>query len=241
MRLMVAVVLFGAATVLSSRATAASKPSTTNYLGKWEGTIELFDASEGVCHLDISKVGENFVVDSERQTIGNCEAFVGIFTLTPGGSLRGGSTGSVVIAYDRERGRAIVSGLGKLRYLTRGLSEEQQNQRRLQQKRAMSDIRAIARGADLAASSAKSFRSMRSVAAVAKATKMDLPVTDPWGSPYLFEPTSDGYTITCYGADRKKDEAIVPGGTRSFNADIIFVSKGPKGDGFVTYPEGPQQ
>jgi hypothetical protein len=97
----------------TSVAHAQSKGSA--YLGKWEGSVESLTGREGACHLEISRVGESFTIESKRQTIGNCEAYVGIFTLTPEGNLKG----NIIIAYDKPKNRAIVSGLGKLRYLLR--------------------------------------------------------------------------------------------------------------------------
>ena len=96
-----------------------SRPSSSNYLGKWEGTVESLTGSEGRCHLDISTVGESLVIKSERQRIGNCVAYEGVWTLTPEGNLKGGPMGSMLISYDKKATQAVVSGLGGLRYLRR--------------------------------------------------------------------------------------------------------------------------
>jgi hypothetical protein len=92
-----------------------SKPTGSEFLGKWEVTI-----MEGPCHLDISRLGENFVIKSERQITGNCEAFEGVYTLTPEGNLKkGGDLMTVLISFDKTNNRAVVSGLDRLRYMTR--------------------------------------------------------------------------------------------------------------------------
>jgi hypothetical protein len=107
-----------------------SKPTGSDYLGKWEGTIEALTGSDGPCHLDISKVGESFVIKSERQTIGNCVFYEGIAILTPEGNLRrGNGLGEMVVSFDKNKNQAVVSGSGKLRYLTKAsmVSEQQQN------------------------------------------------------------------------------------------------------------------
>jgi len=96
-----------------------SRPTPSNYLGKWEGTVEALTGSEGRCHLDISPVGQSFVIKSERQQIGNCAAYEGVWTLTPEGNLKGGPMGSMLISYDKTKSQAVVSGLGQLRYLRR--------------------------------------------------------------------------------------------------------------------------
>ena len=97
-----------------------SKPNGSDYLGKWEGTIPALTGNEGPCHLDISKVGESFVIKSERQTIGNCVFYEGIYTLTPEGNLRyGSSAGEVIISFDPSKNQAVVSLGGVIRYLTK--------------------------------------------------------------------------------------------------------------------------
>jgi hypothetical protein len=102
-----------------------SKPSGSDYLGNWGGTVESITGDEGPCHLSISSVGQSFVIKSERQTIGNCAAYEGIWTLTPEGNLKGGPMGSMLISYDNTTKQAVVSGLGKLRYLTKAPSGEE--------------------------------------------------------------------------------------------------------------------
>jgi hypothetical protein len=99
-------------------------PKAGDYLGKWEGTVEALTGNEGQCHLDISAVGQSFVVKSERQRIGNCVAYEGIWTLTPEGNLKGGPLGSMLISYDKPTRRAVVSGLGQLRFLTRPTQQQ---------------------------------------------------------------------------------------------------------------------
>jgi FKBP-type peptidyl-prolyl cis-trans isomerase len=95
-------------------------------LGKWEGAIESITGSDGACHLSISSVGESWVVESERQVIGNCEAYVGVYTLTPQGNLL--KDGGLVLAFDKQNARVIVSGMGKLRYLVRAKPPQEQEE-----------------------------------------------------------------------------------------------------------------
>ena len=99
-------------------------PKGDDYLGKWEGTVESLIGNEGQCHLDVSAVGQSYVIKSERQRVGNCSAYEGIWTLTPEGNLKGGPLGNMLISYDKKTGRAVVSGLGQLRYLTRPTQEQ---------------------------------------------------------------------------------------------------------------------
>lgn len=107
-----------------SFACGPAAPKGDDYLGKWEGTIEALTGSEGQCHLDVSPVGQSYAIKSERQRIGNCSAYEGIWTLTPEGNLKGGPLGSMLISYDKTTGKAVVSGLGQLRYLTRPTQEQ---------------------------------------------------------------------------------------------------------------------
>jgi len=99
-------------------------PKGDDYLGKWEGTVESLIGNDGQCHLDISAVGQSYVIKSERQRIGNCAAYEGIWTLTPEGNLKGGPLGNMLISYDKKTARAVVSGLGPLRYLTRPTQDQ---------------------------------------------------------------------------------------------------------------------
>ncbi|CAG0971149.1 hypothetical protein ANRL2_01652 [Anaerolineae bacterium] len=101
-----------------------ARPTPANYLGKWEGTVEALTGGEGRCHLDISPLGQSFLIKSERQLIGNCEAYEGIWTLTPEGNLTGGPMGSMLISYDKTTKKAVVAGLGQLRYLRRPSPQE---------------------------------------------------------------------------------------------------------------------
>jgi len=99
-------------------------PKGDDYLGKWRGAAESLIGNEGQCHLDVSAVGQSYVIKSERQRIGNCAAYEGIWTLTPEGNLKGGPLGNILISYDRTTRKAIVSGLGQLRYLTRPTQDQ---------------------------------------------------------------------------------------------------------------------
>jgi len=96
-----------------------SKPTGSDYLGKWEGTIDSLTGGDGPCHLEISSLGVSFVMKSVRQTIGNCVHYEGVFTLTPEGNLKGGQMGELLISFDKAKNQAVVSGMGKLRYLTK--------------------------------------------------------------------------------------------------------------------------
>lgn len=104
------------ALLVAYAAAAQSKPSASAYLGKW-GTIESRTGSVD-CQVDVSRVGQSFAIKNESQAIGNCLAYEGIWTYTPEGNLRKEGMGqALVIAYDESTGRALVSGLGAIRYL----------------------------------------------------------------------------------------------------------------------------
>ena len=103
-----------------------SRPSSSDYVGKWEGTVESLTGSDGHCYLDISPLSQSLVIKSVRQRVGNCAAYEGVWTLTPEGNLKGGPLGNILIAYDKKSGRAAVSGFGRLRYLRRLTEEELQ-------------------------------------------------------------------------------------------------------------------
>jgi hypothetical protein len=101
-----------------------ARPSGTDYLGKWEDTIESPGGGEGRCHLDIAAVGRSYLVKSERQQARNCVAYEGVWTLTSEGNLRGGQTGNLLMSYDKVNHQTVVSGLDQLRYLRRPTQEE---------------------------------------------------------------------------------------------------------------------
>jgi hypothetical protein len=102
--------------ILVLLACGPAKPDGSKYLGKWEGTIEGSFGEVGSCHLDISKLGESFVIKSERQTFGNCAGYEGVVTLTPEGNL---TNGGMVLSFDKAKNQVVVSGFNKLRYLTK--------------------------------------------------------------------------------------------------------------------------
>lgn len=100
-------------------ACGSSKPTGSQYLGKWEGSIESITGSDGRCHQGITKLNESFLIKSERQTNGNCANYGGIFTLTPEGNLKGGPMDMIVISFDQTKNVAVVSMGGELHYLTK--------------------------------------------------------------------------------------------------------------------------
>jgi hypothetical protein len=108
--------------IASALSCGPAAPKGDDYLGKWEGNAESLIGNE--CHLDISAVGQSYVVKSERQRIGNCAVYEGIWTLTPEGNLKGGPLGNILISYDKKTSKAVVSGLGQLRYLTRPTQDQ---------------------------------------------------------------------------------------------------------------------
>ena len=62
---------------------------------------------------------------------------------------------------------------------------------------------------------------------------------DGWGTQFIYQSTKSEYTITSFGADRLPDSVSSPGtihpngGTRHFNADIIFST-----GSFTQFPDG---
>jgi hypothetical protein len=98
-----------------------SKPTGSNYLGKWEGTGRNAMFGRDVsCHFDISTVGQSFLIKGEGPVLGDCAEYGGIFILTPEGNLRrGNGLGELVISFDKDKNQAIVSAGGELKYWIR--------------------------------------------------------------------------------------------------------------------------
>ncbi len=97
-----------------------SAATGSEYVGYWEGTIQADVGGDVPCHLEISQLTKAFVIKSLRQTASNCTAYEGVYVLTPEGHLKkDAATEPVLIALDKQNHRAIVSGLGHLRYLSK--------------------------------------------------------------------------------------------------------------------------
>ena len=93
-----------------------SKPTGSEYLGKWTATDENM-GSVFSCPLDIAKNGESFVVTLEGPPQGDmCKNYTGIYSLTPDGSLKGGAAGMVALSFDKASNRVALS-LNGVQYL----------------------------------------------------------------------------------------------------------------------------
>jgi len=113
-------VFFGAALAALLVACGPSKPTGSEYLGKWEADSITYPGKY-VCQLDIAKQGESFLITTTFDNNANddggaiCEGFRGMFTLSPEGNLKGYSQrmmSSVVIFLDKVNNRVGVSSSG---------------------------------------------------------------------------------------------------------------------------------
>jgi len=70
------------------------------------------------CPLSVSRLGANFVVKLERFGFieSNCNVPEGVYTLTPGGSLRGPR---LTLTIGSDPNQVVVSGLNGLQQMTR--------------------------------------------------------------------------------------------------------------------------
>lgn len=94
-----------------------SKPSGSEYLGKWDGaTVDDPVLGTTKCPVVISRNGESFLVKVEDA---HCSAYQGIYTLTPEGNLKGGPMGTVVMSLDKSQNQIVLSAGGGLAYLRR--------------------------------------------------------------------------------------------------------------------------
>jgi hypothetical protein len=96
-----------------------SSPTGEQYLGKWNVQYDFGEFARGSCVLDITRVGESFLMTNECTGGTGRDVFAGVFTSTPEGNLRGGLNNGLTIVYDDATGRAIASGVGQIQYLTR--------------------------------------------------------------------------------------------------------------------------
>jgi len=97
-----------------------SKPSGSDYLGNWSFTKACWTGSPSNCGLNISKNGESFIIKTVvDECAQNCQAFQGIFTLTPEGNLKGGPMGMIVLTFDRTKSQIMASSGGDLEYWTK--------------------------------------------------------------------------------------------------------------------------
>jgi hypothetical protein len=189
-----------------------SKPTGEEYLGTWEGTIETSVGGEGPCHLSIARLNQSFVVKSERQTIGNCQVFEGIFTLTSEGNLKGGPMDGLLISHDKSSDKAVVSGAGKLKYLLR---TEAVDRLKAEYKVTMSHMRTLAIAIENFAVKNTHYPVANSADEIWNMLKADyLPAGAPadanrdgWGSPLSIRTTSVDYQIVSAGSDRMFDES----------------------------------
>lgn len=95
-----------------------SRPSGAEYLGEWEVSSNVEDRWI-LCRLEISRLSESFLIQGEDQGSVCNEIYAGVFTLTPEGNLQGAAERPMVIAFDRAKNQAVISGLGEVQYLTR--------------------------------------------------------------------------------------------------------------------------
>ena len=106
----------GAALVAALVGCGPSKPSGSEFLGKWEAT----SMDKYVCPLVISRNGASFLITVEGEFGGSgaiCEEYRGIFTLTPEGNLKGGPMGSTLFFFDQQKNQIAASYFGEVQYL----------------------------------------------------------------------------------------------------------------------------
>lgn len=99
------------------------KPDGSDYLGRWDGATERgFTGARYQCPLVITRNGASFLVtvlEEHGGTDGICSPYRGIFTLTPEGNLKGGSSfDEVVFSHDKANNRMILSSDGRVQFLT---------------------------------------------------------------------------------------------------------------------------
>ena len=101
-------------TIIAMSGCGLSKPNGSEYLGTWDGAVPTnWTGSACTCPIEISKVGENFVVKSQN-ACAVCTENDGIYTVTPEGSLKGGPGGASVILFDKAKNQTVLSFSGKL-------------------------------------------------------------------------------------------------------------------------------
>ena len=112
---------------------------------------------------------------------------------------------------------------------------------RSDQKRTMADMRSIGTAWEARATDRNTYVVMRdgnvSYGELRRALEpkyiKQLPRTDGWDNPFLFQSTETEYSIRAIGSDYRLDAKLVPGPTTDFARDIVY-SNGT----FVAYPEG---
>lgn len=109
--------IVGIALVAFFSACGYHKPNGSVYLGHWEGTATGGLGYKIPCLMEISKIGESYLVkgmDDKRQP---CSIFMGVYILTPEGNLRGGVMNAAVFSFDKENNRLIFSLNGDVEIL----------------------------------------------------------------------------------------------------------------------------
>jgi type II secretory pathway pseudopilin PulG len=112
---------------------------------------------------------------------------------------------------------------------------------RSDQKRTLADMRSIATAWEARATDCNTYVVTRdrnvSYEELRRALEpkyiTQLPRTDGWGNPFLFQSTDEEYSIRAIGNDHRLDAKFVPGPTTDFARDIVY-SNGT----FTAYPEG---
>ena len=113
-------VFLGVALVAALVACGPSKPTGSEYLGKWEATWRGDVGGVYPCPLDISRNGTSLLITVEGEFGGTgsiCSEYRGIFTLTPEGNLKGGPMERVLLSFDKEKNRVALSARGQVQYL----------------------------------------------------------------------------------------------------------------------------
>ena len=97
-----------------------SKPSGSEYLGKWDITTKGGIGLPVECRLNISQNGESFLISDateDKSWHQVCGKYDGIYTMTPEGNLKGPAMGMPLMSFDKVKNQVIVSGGGELEYL----------------------------------------------------------------------------------------------------------------------------
>jgi hypothetical protein len=101
------------------------------------------------------------------------------------------------------------------------------------QKKSMAEMRQISDAIEAFRKKTGKFPIADSVSSLQHQLQSPLPQTDGWGTPFHVQCLSNQYTITCFGADGRRDAVTPSGAVIESTADIILEN-----GKFISYPEG---
>lgn len=96
-----------AITLTTALAACKSKPTGSEYVGTWTGTAVDHMQIKYPCKLEVTKVGESFVLSGKKTA---CDFATGLYTVTPEGNLIPASGGiGASLTFDRNMKQIILS------------------------------------------------------------------------------------------------------------------------------------